>query len=131
MSGLKVWAFILRKNLIKIFYAGWKAIRAGYRIIRRMIPIKEKTMVTKKIIVQNRAGIHARPSSLIVQTASKFQSNIMFEKENVTVNAKSIMGVMTMAAGYQAELTVSADGVDEAEAVAALEQLFAAKFEEE
>ncbi len=88
-------------------------------------------MVTKKIIVQNRAGIHARPSSLIVQTASKFQSNIMFEKENVTVNAKSIMGVMTMAAGYQTELTVSADGVDEAEAVAALEQLFAAKFEEE
>lgn len=88
-------------------------------------------MVTKKIIVQNRAGIHARPSSLIVQTASKFQSNIMFEKENVTVNAKSIMGVMTMAAGYQTELTVSADGVDEATAVAALEQLFAAKFEEE
>ena len=88
-------------------------------------------MVTKKIIVKNRAGIHARPSSLIVQTASKFQSNIMFEKENVTVNAKSIMGVMTMAAGYQTELTVSADGVDEAEAVAALEQLFAAKFEEE
>ena len=88
-------------------------------------------MVTKKIIVQNRAGIHARPSSLIVQTANKFQSNIMFEKENVTVNAKSIMGVMTMAAGYQTELTVSADGVDEAEAIAALEQLFAAKFEEE
>ena len=81
-------------------------------------------MVTKKIIVQNRAGIHARPSSLIVQTAAKFQSNIMFEKEN-------IMGVMTMAAGYQTELTVSADGADEAEAIAALEQLFASKFEEE
>ena len=88
-------------------------------------------MVTKKISVQNRAGIHARPSSLIVQTANKFQSNIMFERENITVNAKSIMGVMTMAAGYQTELTVSADGVDEAEAIAALEQLFAAKFEEE
>ena len=88
-------------------------------------------MITKKIIVQNRAGLHARPSSLIVQTANKFQSNIMFEKEHVTVNAKSIMGVMTMAAGYQTELTVSADGVDEAAAVAALEQLFAAKFEEE
>ena len=88
-------------------------------------------MVTKKIIVQNRAGLHARPSSLIVQTANKFQSNIMFERESITVNAKSIMGVMTMAAGYQTELTVSADGVDEAAAVAALEQLFAAKFEEE
>ena len=88
-------------------------------------------MVTKKIIVQNRAGIHARPSSLIVQTANKFQSNITFERENITVNAKSIMGVMTMAAGYQTELTLSADGADEAEALAALEQLFAAKFEEE
>lgn len=88
-------------------------------------------MITKKIIVQNRAGLHARPSSLIVQTANKFQSNIMFEKEQVTVNAKSIMGVITMAAGYQTELTVSADGPDEAEAIAALEQLFAAKFEEE
>ena len=88
-------------------------------------------MVTKKIVVQNRAGIHARPSSLIVQTANKFQSNIMFEKDHVTVNAKSIMGVMTMAAGYQTELTVSADGPDEAEAIAALEQLFTAKFEEE
>ena len=88
-------------------------------------------MVTIKMIVQNRAGIHARTSSLIVQTANKFQSNIMFERENITVNAKSIMGVMTMAAGYQTELTVSADGVDEAEAIAALEQLFAAKFEEE
>jgi len=88
-------------------------------------------MVTKKIVVQNRAGIHARPSSLIVQTANKFQSNIMFERGSLTVNAKSIMGVMTMAAGYQTELTVSAEGADEAEAIAALEQLFAAKFEEE
>ncbi|EPF45788.1 HPr family phosphocarrier [Treponema vincentii F0403] len=96
-----------------------------------MYVLREEAMVTKKIIVQNRAGIHARPSSLIVQTANKFQSNIMFEKENVTVNAKSIMGVMTMAAGYQTELTLSADGADEAEALAALEQLFAAKFEEE
>ena len=88
-------------------------------------------MVTKKIVVQNRAGIHARPSSLIVQTANKFQSNIMFERGSLTVNAKSIMGVMTMAAGYQTELTISADGADETEAIAALEQLFAAKFEEE
>jgi len=88
-------------------------------------------MVTKKIIVQNRAGLHARPSSLIVQTANKFQSNIMLKKESITANAKSIMGVMTMAAGYQTELTVSAEGTDETEAVAALEQLFAAKFEEE
>ena len=88
-------------------------------------------MITKKIIVQNRAGIHARPASLIVQTANKFQSNVMIEKEGISVNAKSIMGVMTMAAGYQAELIISAEGTDEAEAMAALEQLFTTKFEEE
>lgn len=88
-------------------------------------------MVAKKLIVQNRAGIHARPASLIVQTANRFRSTIVFERENMTVNAKSIMGVMTMAAGYQTELTISATGTDEVEAVAALEKLFAAKFEEE
>ena len=88
-------------------------------------------MITKKIIVQNRAGIHARPASLIVQPANKFQSNVMIEKEGISVNAKSIMGVMTMAAGYQAELIISAEGPDEAEAMAALEQLFTTKFEEE
>lgn len=88
-------------------------------------------MTTKKLIVQNRAGIHARPSSLIVQTAGKFQSNITIEKGSLTINAKSIMGLMTMAAGYKTELVVSADGIDEHEALAALEQLFDSKFEEE
>ena len=88
-------------------------------------------MITKTLIVQNRAGIHARPSSLIVETANKFQSNIMIEKAGITINARSIMGVMTMGAGYQAELNVSADGPDEADAMAALEQLFETNFEED
>ncbi len=88
-------------------------------------------MITKTLIVQNRAGIHARPSSLIVETANKFQSSIVMEKGGISINARSIMGVMTMGAGYQAELTVSVDGPDEAEAMAALEQLFATNFEED
>ena len=84
-------------------------------------------MTTKKLIVKNRAGIHARPSSLIVEKASAFQSSITIEKGNLTVNAKSIMGIMTMAA----ELTLTAEGVDEVEDAAAIEQLFESKFEEE
>ena len=88
-------------------------------------------MTTKKLIVKNRAGIHARPSSLIVEKASSFQSSITIEKGNLTVNAKSIMGIMTMAAGYNTELTLTAEGVDEVEAAAAIEQLFESKFEEE
>lgn len=87
-------------------------------------------MVTKTLIVQNRAGIHARPSSLIVQTAAKFQSSIMIEKANMKINAKSIMGIMTMAAGYQTELTLLAEGPDEQAAADAIEQLFINKFEE-
>ena len=88
-------------------------------------------MTTKKLIVKNRAGIHARPSSFIVEKASAFQSSITIEKGNLTVNAKSIMGIMTMAAGYNTELTLTAEGVDEVEAAAAIEQLFESKFEEE
>ncbi|MGP1594303.1 MAG: HPr family phosphocarrier protein [Treponema sp.] len=88
-------------------------------------------MTTKTVIVQNRAGIHARPAAIIAQTANKFQSNIIIEKENLKVNAKSIMGIITMAASYETELIISADGSDEAAAIEAMEALFRNKFEEE
>ncbi len=88
-------------------------------------------MLEKVVTVRNRAGIHARPAALIAQTANKFASEILIEKDSTTVNAKSIMGVITMAAGYNTTLTVKADGPDEAEAVQAIERLFENKFEEE
>ena len=88
-------------------------------------------MVEKILIVRNRAGIHARPASLIAQTANKFSSEILLENLDTTVNAKSIMGVITMAAGYNTNLTLKADGSDAADAVAAIAALFENKFEEE
>lgn len=88
-------------------------------------------MTEKLLVVRNRAGIHARPASLIAQTANKFASEINFEKDSATINAKSIMGVLTMAAGYNTTLTVRASGSDEEDAVNALYQLFESKFEEE
>ncbi|MGP1577564.1 MAG: HPr family phosphocarrier protein [Treponema sp.] len=88
-------------------------------------------MTTKTVIVQNRAGIHARPAAIIAQTANKFQSNITIEKMNLKINAKSIMGIITMAAGYETELIISAEGNDEAAAIEAMETLFRNKFEEE
>jgi phosphocarrier protein len=88
--------------------------------------------VTEKIItVRNRAGIHARPAALIAQTANKFSSTIMIEKGIATINAKSIMGVITMAAGYNTELVLKVDGADEQDAINALVALFDSKFEEE
>lgn len=88
-------------------------------------------MTEKILTVLNRAGIHARPAALIAQTANKFAAEISIEKDSVAVNAKSIMGVITMAAGYKTQLTLKADGVDEKEAVQTISQLFESKFEED
>ncbi len=88
-------------------------------------------MKEQTVVVKNRAGIHARPAALIVQTASKFQSKILFIKENEEINAKSIMGIITLGAGYNTEILVTAQGADEEEAVTALSQLFERRFEEQ
>lgn len=88
-------------------------------------------MTEKTLIVLNRAGIHARPAALIAQTANKFESEITIEKDAAAVNAKSIMGVITMAAGYNTQLVLKADGPDEKQATEAIVQLFESKFEEE
>jgi phosphocarrier protein len=88
-------------------------------------------MTEKVLTVLNRAGIHARPAALIAQTANKFSSEITLEKDSASVNAKSIMGVITMAAGYNTQLILKAEGSDEKQAVAAIAQLFEGKFEED
>lgn len=88
-------------------------------------------MVEKILTVRNRAGIHARPAALIAQTANRFNSEISIEKDSATVNAKSIMGVITMAAAYNTTLTLRVEGTDESEAAEAILALFESKFEEE
>lgn len=88
-------------------------------------------MTTRNVTILNRAGIHARPASMIVQTAQQFDSSIWIEKEDVKINAKSIMNILTLGATYQTKLVVSAEGPDEDEAVAELSELFDNKFKEE
>lgn len=88
-------------------------------------------MTEKTLTVKNRAGIHARPAALIAQTANKFTSEIFIEKDSTTVNAKSIMGVITMAAGYNTVLLLKADGPDEKQAVETIFDLFESKFDED
>ena len=88
-------------------------------------------MVVKTLTVLNRAGIHARPATLIAQLANKFQSEITLEKDSIVVNAKSIMGVITMAAGYNTTMTLKVEGPDESEAASAIESLFDTKFDDE
>ncbi len=88
-------------------------------------------MITKQVVIANRAGIHARPAAMIVKVANKFKSDITLAKDDDEINAKSIMGIITLAATYQAVLTLKADGEDEAEAVEAISKIFENKFEEE
>lgn len=88
-------------------------------------------MTERKVTVVNRAGIHARPSALIVQTTKNFKCSIYFEKDRNKINAKSIMGIITLGAAYGTVLNIIADGEDEEAAVDSIARLFESKFEEE
>ena len=88
-------------------------------------------MIIRDVTIKNRAGIHARPAALIVKTASRFKSEIYIEKDDNRVNGKSIMGIITLGAGYNAKLQVTAEGDDEGEAIEAIVRLFENRFEEE
>ena len=67
-------------------------------------------------------GIHARPATLLVQTASKFNSDITLQYQDKSVNLKSIMGVMSLGVGQNAEVTITADGDDEKDAIEAISE---------
>ena len=88
-------------------------------------------MQIQDVIIKNRAGIHARPAALIVQTANNFECDIFLEKDNNSINAKSIMGIITLGAGYNAVVKVTTDGSDEDAALLAIAKLFENRFEEE
>ena len=89
------------------------------------------SVVSKDVVVQNQLGLHARPASMFVKTATKFASEIMVEKEGESVNGKSIMGLMMLAASHGTTLTVTAEGSDATDAVNELEDLVNRNFEEE
>ncbi|MDO9575717.1 MAG: HPr family phosphocarrier protein [bacterium] len=89
-------------------------------------------MVCKeRVKVINSLGLHARPASMLVQVASRYNSDITLSRDEMKVNAKSIMGVMMLAAEKGAEVEIEAAGDDAKEAVAAVKELFIRKFDEE
>jgi phosphocarrier protein HPr len=79
-------------------------------------------MAEKQFKVTAETGIHARPATLLVQTASKFDSEINLEYKGKKVNLKSIMGVMSLGVGQGADIKISAEGNDSEEALKALEE---------
>lgn len=80
-------------------------------------------MVEKQFKVTAETGIHARPATILVQTASRFNSDINLEFKGKTVNLKSIMGVMSLGIGKGSDIKITADGSDEADALNSLEEI--------
>ena len=87
-------------------------------------------MLKRTITISNKLGLHARASAKLTQAASRFQSGVWIARNGRRVNAKSIMGVMMLAAGLGSTVELETDGPDEAEALDALEKLFLDRFGE-
>jgi phosphocarrier protein HPr len=83
-----------------------------------------------ELVIANRLGLHARASAKLTQLASGFAAEVWLTRNGRRVNAKSIMGVMMLAAGKGATVTVEAEGADAAAALAAIGRLIADKFDE-
>ncbi|RJF97494.1 HPr family phosphocarrier protein [Noviherbaspirillum saxi] len=87
-------------------------------------------MIQQEIEIINKLGLHARASAKLTQLAAKFQSEVWISRNTRRVNAKSIMGVMMLAAGKGAKVTLEADGADEKAAFDALVELIQNRFGE-
>ena len=87
-------------------------------------------MVSNEVTVQNSVGLHARPATFFIQRANEFKSSIWVEKDERRVNAKSLLGVLSLGIVKGTKINIIADGSDEAEAVSTLVGLIASNFSE-
>lgn len=85
-------------------------------------------MVVKEVVVQNQIGLHARPATFFIQKANEFKSSIWVEKDERRVNAKSLLGVLSLGIVGDTEIKIIVDGVDETEALDALIKLVESGF---
>ncbi len=85
-------------------------------------------MLSKTVVVQNQVGLHARPATFFIQKSNEFKSSIWIEKDERRVNAKSLLGVLSLGITKGTEIEIIADGVDEEEAINALEALIDSNF---
>lgn len=91
---------------------------------------KEKKMISRGVTIRNSVGLHARPATFFVQKANSFKSSIWVEKEDCRVNAKSLLGVLSLGISKGTAITLIADGIDENSAVEGLADLIDSEFGE-
>ena len=89
-----------------------------------------ESMTSKEVVINNQVGLHARPATFFIQKANEFKSSIWVEKEERKVNAKSLLGVLSLGVVKGTALTITADGADEVEAIDTLAALIDSDFSE-
>ena len=87
-------------------------------------------MISRSVVIQNSVGLHARPATFFVQKANSYRSSIWVEKEDCRVNAKSLLGVLSLGISKGTAITLIADGADEADAIDGLADLVNGDFGE-
>ncbi|MDX2129302.1 MAG: HPr family phosphocarrier protein [Chloroherpetonaceae bacterium] len=87
-------------------------------------------MIVREVVVKNKAGLHTRPSAALAKLAEKYKSDFFIEKDGIEVNAKSVIGIMTLAVPKGTKLTLKFNGSDESEASDAVVKLFESGFGE-
>lgn len=87
-------------------------------------------MFSKEVLVSNQVGLHARPATFFIQKANEFKSSIWVEREDRKVNAKSLLGILSLGITRGVNITISAEGVDEEQAINALVELITSNFAE-
>jgi phosphocarrier protein len=85
-------------------------------------------MVSREVTVKNSVGLHARPATFFIQKANEFKSSIFVEKEERRINAKSLLGLLSLGIVQGTVITIMAEGADDEDAVAALEELITSNF---
>ena len=83
-------------------------------------------MKSRDVVINNASGLHARPATFFIQKANCYKCTIWVEKDDRKVNAKSLLGILSMGLGRNTEMTIIAEGKDEQEAVVALSELVSA-----
>ena len=87
-------------------------------------------MTSKEVVINNQVGLHARPATFFIQKANEFKSSIWVEKEDRRVNAKSLLGVLSLGIVKGMTINIIADGADEADAIEGLSVLIDSSFNE-
>ncbi len=87
-------------------------------------------MISRGLTINNNVGLHARPATFFVQKANSFKSSIWVEKEDCRVNAKSLLGILSLGITKGTNITLIADGVDESSAIEGLSELINGEFGE-